>query len=66
MRTTFEFDVAGTSREDINEKVGELIAKFIGTPTVEEAMSMVDVELKVEQSEANNGLFAAHAHVRIR
>lgn len=66
MRTTFEFDVAGTSREDINEKVGELVAKFLSVPTSEEAMSMADIELKVEQSAADSNLFTAHAHVRIR
>lgn len=66
MRTTFEFDVAGTSREDINEKVGELVAKFLSTSSVEEALSMVDIELKVRQSESPSNTFIAHAHVRIR
>lgn len=66
MRTTFEFDVAGTSQQDINEKVGELVAKFLSVSTVEEALSMVDIEMKVKQLENNQNAFVAHAHVRIR
>lgn len=66
MRSTFEFDVAGASRAELNEKAEELIAKFLSVPSIDEAMSMVDTEMKVLQSPDNKDLFVAHVHVRIR
>ena len=66
MRATFEFDVAGTSRDELNEKAEELIAKFLSVPSIDEAMSMVDTEMKVSQSTENENIFIAHVHVRIR
>lgn len=60
-----EFHVAGLDHHDIVTKSESLIAKYLGMEDdVESAMSRVDVEISVTDTE--NDTYKARVHVRMR
>lgn len=62
MRSTFEFDAAGSSYDDLRSKVEEFIAKFLSIET-EQVESRADIEMNARPE---NGAYAAKVYVRIK
>ena len=65
MRASMEFHVAGRNHREIVEKAENLIATYLGKEDdVASAMSRVDAEISVTDSEDN--MYKATVHVRMR
>jgi hypothetical protein len=62
MRTTFEFEVTGTSHEDLQRKAEELVARYLNI-NLDSVESKTDIEMNVK---AENDVFTAKVHVRIK
>jgi|Laugresu1bdmlbdd_1035124.scaffolds.fasta_scaffold392990_1 hypothetical protein len=66
MRSSVEFKVKGKTHGEIVEQVHKLVCGYLSIDSVEDAMSAVDVEVKVQQEDAESIIYIATAHVRIK
>jgi hypothetical protein len=66
VRSTVEFKVKGKTHGEIVEQVHKLVCGYLSVDNVEDAMSAVDAEVKVQQENAESIIYTATAHVRIK
>lgn len=62
MRTTFEFDAAGTSYENLKRKTEEVVAQFLDID-LELVESKAEIEMNVT---SEKDMFHAKVYVRIK
>jgi hypothetical protein len=63
MRSTFEFEVSGSSLDDIKNKAEMAIAKFLGLDAEAEIDNLVNAELHAVASDSK---FTAKVYVRVK